>query len=38
MGSEIAGEDRKVKSRLVSLQREIKGVVCSNMRVFDFVE
>lgn len=38
MGSEIAGEDGKVKSRLVSLQREIKRIACSNMRVFGFVE
>lgn len=37
VASEVAGENRKMKSRLVPLQ-EIKRKVYSNMRVFGFVE
>jgi len=31
-------EDRKEKSRLMSLQREIKRIICNKTRVFGFVE
>lgn len=38
MASEVAEEDKKMKSRLMPLQKEIKRKVYSNVRVFGFVE